>query len=211
MTQHKLSNLDPDNLPSNNKDGPNIINPAPVASGKIKSRKRSLSSEVRVIVNELFTNVIIPSTKGMLYEFLKDGIGQMIFGKTITNKYQRGLPSETYNTYNYNSQYSPNRPRAMRPYYSSGEIAFSPREDPLHTDIYYPSEVQARLVLAGMLDRLAQFNKVSLGDLRYLSNLEAGRVHQQYGWTNLTGTVVEPTPDGYILTLPDFQYTTLKR
>lgn len=205
--------IDPYNLPSNNKDTPNLPL-GPIASGVEKPRKRNFSYEVRGIVNDIFTNVIIPGSKGLLYEFLKDSwnriTGQLIYGKDIQqNAHQaRGLRGSGY--YSYDNMYSPRRPTRLEGY-RGGELALSPVTNPIVMDIFYPNERKARLVLAGMLDYIDHYGKVSLGDYRFLSNLDSGKVHQQYGWTDLTGTEPVPTPDGWMLTLPDFQYTTIRR
>jgi hypothetical protein len=192
--------INPADLPSNNRETSNAPpSPKAVVSGRTRD-KRSLSHEVRVIINDLFTSVVVPSTKNMIYEFLSDGLRQMILGQTPP-KNSRGLPGHRA----YHSIYGGLANRS-RPITSFGQRAGIPKQDPVYQDIFFDYEDEARLVLASMLERIAQYGRVSLGDMRHLCGLSSGAAYQRFGWTDLSGTDIVLTSDGWIITLPELQY-----
>lgn len=200
MAQQRIP---PNQLPSNNRDSPNQPRPKPeaVASGRPKDKGRSLSHEVRNIVNDLITSVIIPSTKNMAYQFLMDGLGQLILGKENSSA-ARGLPG-THRAYH--SMYGGLTNRA-NPLTRYTERAKNPRPDIIHQDIFFNTEEEALLALAAMLERLATYQKVTLGDFRYICRLKADTTHQRYYWTDLDGSEVIPTSEGWLITLPPLEY-----
>lgn len=192
--------INTDELPSNNRDGPNLSpSPKPIVSGRTKGKNRSLSHEVRKIVNDLFLTVVIPSTKNMVYEFLNGGLQQMILGQEPKTT-RRGLPAHQA----YHSMYSNLAARAK----PAGSIirAGTPKMDAAYQDVYFDYEQDARLVLAAMLDRLARFSRVSLGDMRHLAGLSTNPTHERYGWTDLSGSEIVLTSEGWIITLPDLSH-----
>jgi len=192
--------INPDTLPSNNREQANLPpKPKVIAVGKTKG-KRSLSHEVRTIINDLFLSVVVPSTKSMIYEFLKDMLGQMILGPNAP-KNARGLPGHQA----YHSIYNSVINRA-RPMTSLGRPQTIPQIDVAHQDVYFDHEQDARLVLAAMLDRLARYGRVSLGDMRHLSGLTTNATHQRYFWMDLSSCDIILTSDGWVITLPDLQY-----
>ena len=193
--------INPSELPSNNRDSSNVSpGPKAIVSGRTKDKGRSLSHEVRNIINDLFLSVVIPSTKNMIYQFLVDGLGQMILGQN-SPKNSRGLPIQQA----YHSMYSGLASRA-KPKTTFGQRAGQTRADPVYEDIYFDYEQDARLVLAAMLDRLARFNRVSLGDMRHLAGLSTNSTQQKYAWTDLSGCEIVLTSEGWIITLPELNY-----
>jgi hypothetical protein len=193
--------INPSELPSNDRE-PRNTPPAPIAvvSGRTKDKGRSLSHEVRTIINDLFSNVVIPSTKSMIFEFLSDGLRQMILGKSNPGG-ARGLPVHRA----YHSMYNDLSGRA-KPMGSLVQRAGIPQPDVIHQDIYFDYEQDARLVLASMLQRQAQYGRVSLGDMRHLARLPSDAVHNRYGWTDIGNPDIVLTSEGYIILLPELQY-----
>ena len=190
----------PGDLPSNSRDGSNDPpSLEAVVSGRTKDKERSLSHEVRHIINDLFLSVVIPSTKNMIYQFLVDGLGQMILGQN-SSKNSRGLPTHQ----SYHSMYSGLATRIKPRMATLGQRAGPLQQDQAYEDIYFDYEQEARLVLAAMLDRLARFNRVSLGDMRHLAGLSTNTTHQRYGWADLSGSEIVLTSEGWIITLPEF-------
>lgn len=188
-------------LPSNNSDGSDNAPPLrPVASGRIKPRQKSFSSELRKIINDLFQTIIVPSTKGMLYEFLNGGLQRTILGKSGPLDIDRGLPS--YNAYH--RLYSPTTTRAT---FSRRPIQRGiPTMSVVHEDIFFDFEEEAELVLAKMLERLAMFGRVSVLDMRNLCGRKGDPVHHRWGWTDLRGVDIIGTTEGWVIALPDPTY-----
>lgn len=192
--------FNPDELPGNSLNiGNEPPKVSPIVSGRTKSKGRSMSSEIRNIVNDLFRSVVIPGTRTMLYEFLNGGLQQTILGKNAPNL-GRGLP--TMNRA-YHSIYGATRANI-------GGRTYLQRATPTlavaHQDIYFNYEDEARLVLAAMVDRIANFGRVSLMDMRNLCGLETTPTQHRWGWTDLNGSDIVPTSEGWIITLPDMEY-----
>lgn len=191
--------IDPNKLPSNDMDGGQRSGVKPVAaSAHTKQKNRSVASEIRHIVNDLFLSVVIPSTKTMLYEFLNGGLQQMILGKASPSS-SRGLPG--YNPYH--SMYSPHRSVSTRGGYLQRAV---PTASPINEDIYFDYEDEALLVLAAMIERIATHGRVSVMDMYNLCRLPSTPIFQRYVWTDLSVAEVVATNEGWIITLPRPEY-----
>lgn len=196
MAQRKIN---PNELPSNDLDpGNRPPEVKKLVQAHAKPKKRSLSSEVRKIVNDLFVSIIIPSTKTMLYQFLDGGLQQMILGKSGPNV-PRGMPG--YNPYH--KMYEPVRANFGRAPYLQRAV---PTSSDVNKDIYFDTEEEATMVFAAMLERISMYKRVSLMDMRNLCGLATTPTHHRYGWTDISMAEVVWTNEGWLITLPPLEY-----
>lgn len=199
--------IDVNKLPGNSRAGELSAVPAPtaVASGQTSKKGVSLSSMVRGVVNDIFFNVVVPQAWNMVADFAIRTIQEMIPGQEKRG-YVGASGRPVTAQIGYHTVYSPGTGASATPMNPTMRASQGIVDTGYH-DIFYPTYEDARMVLAGMVERIARYNQVTLGDMRHLSSLEAHAVHQQYYWTDLTGSEIVATGDGrFMIKLPDYRF-----
>lgn len=202
--------IDPNKLPGNSRDpvlkaAPKI---QPVATGRTTKKGVSLSSTLRTVVNDLFFSVIVPQFWNTITDFGIRTLQEIIPGQNKRSFISgANRPITAYTPYNTLYQGVGNAVKAIASPQTTTERAGSGIVDTGFHEIYFDSEDHARLVLAAMIERLAIYKRVSLGDMRHLANLPTNMSHQKYYWTDLTGSYIELTEHGFTIVLPDFLYS----
>ena len=71
------------------------------------------------------------------------------------------------------------------------------------TDIIFDSRADAELVLATMYEKIAQYDRVSVGDLYSICGITTLPIHSKYGWIELDTAGIRNTMDGFVFDLPE--------
>ena len=197
--------LDISTLPANNKlktnnnDAYNTKLSGPIV---VKPRGGGLANTIRDVGNGLFTDVILPALKDIMRDFLTTGADMLLYGGSVDRgRYRgRGAPRR-YDTY-YEERRSPQRDRG-RSYGRPTEITSFVLDD-----LYFAYREDAELILGLLLERLAEYKWVTVGDLYNLAGVESNFTHERYGWgeDSLANVRIIPSADGYLIDLPRPSY-----
>ena len=184
------------NLPSNNIQEPNTPKGVVQVTTKPKRRSSRFANEVRGISSYLYSDVILPALKGIISDFVTNGIDMILHGDQQTT-YRRG------GRRNYGAM-------SNRRVSGVGRYGARPSkrkyEGAMMEEIFFGSRQDAELTLAKMLEYVAEYGWCSIGDLYSLVGLTSNHTHERYGWDAIGRTRVLSTPDGYILDLPEPEY-----
>ena len=183
-----------DNLPSNNLTAPNEEE-TQIISGTVKTKRGGgLARNVRNIGNSLFEEIIMPSIKSAIVDFFSHGVKMMMFGEDTPSRSRLGGQPQPYNQrYRQRSQTrsrSPNR-NVIR------------QTEEIFEDIFFENRNDAQLVLGRMMELIAEYGKVTMGDLHSLVGLGQNITHEGWGWDNLSGVRVQFSSEGYVIDFPE--------
>lgn len=192
-----------DQYPSNNKDT-NRPDQDKVVSGKVIRKKRSKASTISKTMGEImstiFTDVLMPAAKDMFFDAVTQGTERAIYGDTTPRRSSR--PSQQpqnrlkQNHINYNRYSGPNtRPERMKHPVSRGyRNGFD--------DTIFESRREAEDVLDRMYDLISEFDYATVGDFYSLIGTRPSPIDRNWGWTDLGGSDIRKTRDGFVLSLP---------
>lgn len=175
-----------------------------MVSGKVV-KKSSLSKKIgngfiegdgKTTLNYLLWDVLIPSTKEMLYNMFMNAVSMTFFG-------DRRNPDITRNR---GSSYRQDE----KPYYnyrgstSINDRNYQRRTQTVIDDIILYDKIEAENVLDRLLDIIDQYQVVRVADLYELVGMKTDHTYSQnYGWDNLSSASVERVREGYLLKLPN--------
>lgn len=174
-----------------------------VVDAKPKLQKEPLGKKIkRVFFSEdvdnvgsfIFIDVLVPAIKDLLASIVENTVNVALFGSGSTRRsyLSRGNPQQRANLY-WNSSVGNQRPYANE----------RPRSTNNFREIIYETQADASRVLDGMMELVSSYGLASIADLYSFSNLSSDNyTNNDYGWTNLRGSRVVRTRDGYILELP---------
>lgn len=166
-----------------------------VISGSAKIKKKSgirklsdvfISEDAGNVKSYIFMDVLLPAAKKLISDVVTNGIDMLLYGETGRSK-RSGASKVSYGSYY-------DRRKERRTYSSRGfdydEIIFETRGD-------------AEAVLDTMYDIINQYDVVSIADLYEAAEVtNHNHTACKYGWSDLRGSRVDRTFDGYILKLP---------
>ncbi len=181
--------FDINSLPSNNLEPVEKDIPV-IAAGRVKTRKGGFAGEVRTIGNSLFEEIILPAVKSAIVDFFSNGVSMVMFG--------RGSPGASGKHKAYHKPYTrrkKNRPRAGRQMVRQTEEVFE--------DIFFEHRDEAELVLGRMMELIAEYGRVTIGDLYQMCGLASNYTHERYEWNDLRGCRVQYTTEGYLIDFPE--------
>ena len=176
----------------------------PVVSGATSMQKKSgFSKFADNIIAESFSNVcalvwtdvIIPSTKNLIYDVIKNGIEMALFGKSSGPRSNSNIQRVSYRDGSY-TNYSRSSTDIVRAGSANTRFDFD--------NIIFSSRGDAEAVLETMEDLIdSGYEQASVADLYELADVPApSYTANKYGWTSLKGAQVVRCRDGYILNLP---------
>jgi hypothetical protein len=202
-------------FPSNSKN-PQTPKPVPekvveqVVSGEATSRKKPIGRRLRevfiggdtkTVISYVFSDVLMPQAKEMFVEAVSSGFEKLIYGDARPNRRYGNKPQPGPGPTNY-TRYST---RGNNPIGRQGQEDRRPTAS-VRTqdidDILLATRVEAETVIDRMYDLLRDYEAVSVADLHSLVGWSSSYTDQKWGWTDLQGTDVRRTRDGYILILP---------
>lgn len=187
-----------------------------VISGEPIVRKKSLLKQftstftptsTKSVVEWVYTGVIIPAVKQLIFESAKQGLSMKLFGDSAPGGYQApGFgQSVAYTAYNRMSQpmVAPavlNRPDPRMP--QPGQM--TPHGKRMHDfkEILIPSRAEAIVVLEKLYSLLSQFEVVTVADFYSACGITPAFPDEQWGWFSLQGSDVAHTSQGWLVDLP---------
>jgi len=188
--------------PENNKKPAAIVNASEVKKVEAKPGKKLLSAffeeDFKTTSAYVFTYVIGPGIKRLIYDIGAQGLKQLIFGghpDAGSSDYNNGPPFTGYNRmYRVDSAYTgASFNKSRRGAYDYENLEFTTRK-------------AAEDVLAALIDTQQKFGFVSVGDLFEFSSQETTSTDYRYGWylrnNDLRLARIIDTGTGYILKLP---------
>lgn len=163
---------------------------APVVAGDTKAKKKNwlektgeavfAQRDADTVKAYLFTDIIIPACKKLIYEIITSAADLMLYGGS-TPSMNRG---KTNSYYNYSSQYK-NNPQPAKQNTVSGTDIFS------FERIMFSSRADAEAVLDSMFDILDRYHLVTVAQFYDLSNYVTDNIQAtKWGWLNLEGAEV---------------------
>lgn len=170
-----------------------------VAKGRVTKKKHNRFADVFIaedasnVKSYMFSEVLIPAAKKLLWDIITDGAGMFLFGETgRASKNRPGASKVSYTKY-YED------PRDDRRYSSTGKAKRGFEYD----DIIFDNKGDAEVVLDRMCEVIDTYGFVTILDLYDLADLTApAHTSNRYGWTNLRSAETVRVRDGYILKLP---------
>ena len=168
-----------------------------VVKGTVKTRKRNGVTKLKdVFVNEdaknvksyIFSDVLVPAIKKLLYDIVNDGASMLLFGNTSAGRKKTIGPNVSYRQF-YDSKVEDRRPVS------------SSRFD--YEDLIFESRGEAEAALSKMDEVIDVYGTVSVADLYDMCDLTAPYTSNRYGWSNIqTAEVARLRDGGYVLKLP---------
>lgn len=171
----------------------------PIAQGRKRghSRAAGLANEVRTIGNNLFSSVVWPAIKNIVFDFFTQALDQMIFsGSGRDSGRSRGRSRYTQ----YHRQYSSTPSRSTRG--GRSERSYRPSVEPFE-DVYFGDRNEAEAVLSQMILYVMDYGRASVMDLYSLSGETYERIDDTRGWTNLDGVGIMSVHGDYVIDFPD--------
>jgi len=159
-----------------------------------------ISNEVRSISSNLFEDVLLPAVKTGISDFLTNAVEMLFWGSSQDGR--RGNSRGRRRSYNtmYNggrSRYTPTRPQTR----VAGRSLHVARTD----DIFFADREDAATTLSEMIERIAEYDWCTVGDLYNLVGISSLGDHtlERYGWDNLDNARLVRDGRGYRLDLPE--------
>lgn len=192
--------IDLDALPSNNRSTPDDVNIE--LEGRVRTKpKGGITYRLRDIGNSLFGEIVIPTLKDGLLAFLNEGAERLIRGEPKGTAAVR-KPKVHRRTYNAPYRNVQRRSTSM----SSYERRVPNRIQRVFEDIYFETRQDAELVLGKMMEFVAEYGWITVGELHSWLGLPSDYAHENWGWTELHGTRVLFTTEGYVIDLREPVY-----
>lgn len=191
MARRKI-NLD--RLPSNNKTSANSDR---IVKGGVRTRTRGgIANKIRDIGNSLFDTIIRPAMEDNAIDFFNEGVRMLIKGQSYDVR-PTGAPKAYNAPYRNRNRRAPQQNRQRK----------RPQEHE-HTfeDIYFDERRDAESVLGRMMERIADYEWATIGDLYSLVGVTSNFTHERWGWSDLRHCRVIYTTEGYVIDLPDPEY-----
>jgi hypothetical protein len=181
-----------------------------VVTGEAASRKKTLGrrfrevfigGDTKSVISYVIADVLVPQAKDMFAEAVSSGFERLIYGESRPGR-RHGMRTQAGPGPTNYTRYSA---RGNNP------IGRQEREDRRPTasvrtqdldDILLATRVEAEAVVDRMYDLLRDYETVSIADLYSLIGWTSKYTDQKWGWTDLQGTDIRRTRDGYILILP---------
>lgn len=191
--------------PSNSKQ-PNPKNPQGESSPKVEKvangrrRKKSPFAKVvdtvagddaRNIASYLWSDILVPAAKNMLFDMIRDGAEMRIFGSVRGSRGRDGR-STTYISYD-----QMGRDRRDR-----RDTRETVRRSNKPDEILLDTREEAEEVISRMYDLFETYQIVSLADYYDLVGATSEFTDNKWGWDNLKGIRILRVRDGYIIDLP---------
>ncbi len=168
-----------------------------VVKGTVKTRKRNGVTKLKdVFVNEdaknvksyIFSDVLVPAIKKLLYDIVNDGASMLLFGNTSAGRKKTIGSNVSYRQF-YDAKVEDRR------------SVSSSRFD--YDDLIFESRGEAEAALSKMDEVIDVYGTVSVADLYDMCELTAPYTSNRYGWSNIqTAEVARLRDGGYVLKLP---------
>lgn len=179
-----------------------------VAQGAVR-RKKSLGKQFRetfiggdgrTAFRYVVFEVIVPGAKDILADAVNGAVDKIIYGDSRRRGATR--PNSGRDGYvQYNQQYRGDRPGSpMAP--AGRTLSRQARAQHNFDEILLADRQEAEMVLQGLYDQVSQFGTVSVADLYAMVGFQSNHTDVRWGWTDLHGSGIARTREGWLLDLP---------
>lgn len=160
----------------------------------------------------VFSDILVPSIKNLIYETFKTGLEMKLFGQARSPRMGGGLGSQVaYTAYNRMSapmmgqqpmMSSPMMNNQMQQMQGPGQLSPQARQMHDFKEIIMPSRQDAVVVLEKLYELLSKFNVVSVSDFYAACGITPEFTDERWGWYNLQGSDIGHTSQGWVVDLP---------
>lgn len=172
-----------------------------VVTGPVKTKKKSetskfmsnfISDDAQNVKSYIFSDVLIPAAKKLLYDIVTDSIDMILYGGNGSNRKKSSSSGSTsYVSY---SDYSNKNRRDDR-----GRSETKSRFD--YDDILFNNRGEAEAVLDQMEEVIDRYGVVTVADMYDMCDISAPYTSHKYGWTSVRTAEVVRVRDGYVIKL----------
>ena len=171
-----------------------------VVTGTAKRKKNEIRKITNIfapgdmssVTEYIIMDVIVPATKKMISEVVRNGIDMILYGETGRSNNRGPSDKVSYRSYygsndNTRNNNSSNRARSVFDY----------------DNIVIPTRQEAEEVIRRMDEIIENYQTVSVADLYDLCGItDHNYMNQRYGWMNIRTAEAVRVRDGYVLKLP---------
>lgn len=170
-----------------------------VVSGTAKVRKKSgarkltdaiISEDASSVKSYILSDVILPATKKLISDIVRDGIDMLLYGSTRSSDKRSDRFGLGYVNY---GGFSSKKRDDHR--YSGSRSRFD------YDDIIFESRGEVEAVREQMGDVIETYGYVTVADLYDMAELTAPHTANKFGWTSVRNADVVRVRDGYVLKL----------
>lgn len=148
-----------------------------------------INEDFKTVRKYVFEEVLIPSIKRLISDVVKNGTDMWIGEKRSSSS------STPASKVSYRQYYDDRRPST-----STVKTSYS------YDDILFNSRADAEEVLFQMNEIInSEYKVASIADFYELAGVTGKPTDNDYGWTDLRGSTVEKTRDGWIIRFPKAQ------
>ena len=153
---------------------------------------------LRTVGEHVFTDVILPNVKTMVFDAFTEGMHRAVFGDNRPN-----TNSDRSRGTKYNQMYvSPNKGYGSSAPSQQRAAEMDSRGPNDFRDFLFPSRGQAEEIVDNLIAVLDQYGTVSVHELKAMIGKTGEFTDQKWGWKNLREAGVARDRDGYRLDLP---------
>ena len=186
-----------------------------IVSGRVVERKKSLGSKVKdQFVGEdaksvwahLLFDVIVPSTKNLLYDMVVEGARRKLYGgagpsRPLTGRFAQQNAPVNYSAYSTSN--TPGRVSAPDPAGNAQrDLARQKRSMADFSGVILETREEGLMVLDRLTDLIEEFGAAQVVDFYAMVGIPRDFTDVKYGWTSLAQAQVRQIPEGFLLDLP---------
>lgn len=166
----------------------------------VKFRENFAGDDAQTVGQVLLFDVIIPATKNLLFDLVREGAQRLLFGgarPASSSVVGSVLGSRT-------SYSSFSKPQTVTTQ-SQQSLGMTPEQRAMHdfSGVIFPTREQATLVIDTLGDYIENFGSVSVNDFYAAIGESPQFTSVKYGWTSLAQAQVRHIGrDGYLLDMP---------
>jgi len=185
-----------------------------VVKGPVIQKKKPIGERIRGIfargefkqaISFVTVDVMIPAIRDLVVDATSKGIERLVYGDTRPRR-ARGHGAATTTLVSYNdpvNRYSASQHPAMLP--KQPPRGGLPSRSRAQGDILLVDKDDAQATLDMLCTLVEQYEVASVADLNDMLGLPATYVDNSWGWTNLAGSRIVQTREGYLLQLPPIE------
>lgn len=149
--------------------------------------------DIKSVAGYVISDIALPKIKELIFEAGKGALFKALWGGDVRKDSNSRMPIDyvSYRSFS-NSSTSSN----------SAPASDSRNKTPKYDEIAFTTRGDAERVLVELEAIQGRYGLVRLADLYEAVGITPEHTYHKYGWTNVKGTRIESSPDGYCLKLP---------